>query len=568
VRKALNPVNSLQSAGVVCRRLPVAVVLTLALCAGCTLRSTSEPGDGAIAPDAGVRLKAPTVQSTVLTGDDAARLSIEASQTLYDTAAVVLLAADRDLAGQARAASLAVALKVPMLVAAGDTSAVREELRRLRTKTVLTAGEVATGTTADAGTEVVSAPVDPAALSRLVGRQLDGSRPVEESRLVTEVARLDRDRPALLHTGPAAPTTPAGETGVATGLPALGDPAALESVLVLVQSTPAHVAATATARASGARVEVVAHSDPRGAPNVVAAVKQRRPEHVVAVGAGFGPPETLEQRLQAAASGAQLPGGGQLLFPGRRMVALYGHPGSPALGVLGEQPLSAAIRRAQQLAASYQPYSDEPVIPAFEIITTVASTAPGPDGNYSNETAVADLRPWIDAAGEAGMYVVLDLQPGRTDFLTHAKLYQDLLAEPHVGLALDPEWRLAPNQQHNDQIGSVTAAEVNAVIGWLADLTRQRQLPQKLLMLHQFQLAMIRDRQQIDTSREELAVLIHADGFGAPGDKFATWDTLHTNTPPKIWWGWKNFYDEDKPTFTPAQTMAIKPAAPMFISYQ
>ena len=40
------------------------------------------------------------------------------------------------------------------------------------------------------------------------------------------------------------------------------------------------------------------------------------------------------------------------------------------------------------------------------------------------------------------MYVVLDLQPGRTDFLTQAKRYEPLLALPHVGLALDPEWRL------------------------------------------------------------------------------------------------------------------------------
>ena len=40
------------------------------------------------------------------------------------------------------------------------------------------------------------------------------------------------------------------------------------------------------------------------------------------------------------------------------------------------------------------------------------------------------------------MYVVLDLQPGRSNFLDQAKLYEPLLRLPHVGLALDPEWRL------------------------------------------------------------------------------------------------------------------------------
>jgi hypothetical protein len=249
------------------------------------------------------------------------------------------------------------------------------------------------------------------------------------------------------------------------------------------------------------------------------------------------------------------------------MVALYGHPGTPVLGVLGEQQVEAAIERAHGLAAEYQPLLDEPVIPAFEIITTVASAGAGPDGNYSYEAPVDLIRPWVDAALEAGVYVVLDLQPGRTDFLSQAKRYEELLAEPHVGLALDPEWRLEPDQRHLVQIGSVTAAEVNTVVTWLADLTRAHRLPQKLLLLHQFQLRMIGDREQVDTSRDELAVLIHADGFGTPGQKIETWNAMHASPPPNVWWGWKNFIDEDSPTFSPAETMAIEPR-PRFVSYQ
>jgi len=34
------------------------------------------------------------------------------------------------------------------------------------------------------------------------------------------------------------------------------------------------------------------------------------------------------------------------------LVALYGHPGTAALGVLGEQDLPGSIARAQKLAAS------------------------------------------------------------------------------------------------------------------------------------------------------------------------------------------------------------------------
>jgi hypothetical protein len=118
------------------------------------------------------------------------------------------------------------------------------------------------------------------------------------------------------------------------------------------------------------------------------------------------------------------------------------------------------------------------------------------------------------------------------------------------------------------QVGSVGVDEVNAVIAWLADLTREHVLPQKLLMIHQFRLAMVRGRERLDTSRDELAVVLHADGFGTPHRKLETWQVLHQDAPPNIRWGWKNFYDEDSPTFTPAQTMQIGPEAPVVVTYQ
>jgi hypothetical protein len=163
---------------------------------------------------------------------------------------------------------------------------------------------------------------------------------------------------------------------------------------------------------------------------------------------------------------------------------------------------------------------------------------------------------------------VLDLQPGRTDFLSQAKLYESLLALPHVGLALDPEWRLAPNQRHLTQIGSVDVVEVNSVITWLADLTAANALPQKMLVLHQFQSRMIANRSTLDTTRDELALLIHVDGQGSQPAKQSTWNALHTDAPPSVAWGWKNFYDEDLPPLTPEQTMTQVAPTPDLITYQ
>lgn len=322
-----------------------------------------------------------------------------------------------------------------------------------------------------------------------------------------------------------------------------------------------------TAQAAGAQVVRVPLADPRATGESVRVLREHPDAAVRAFGSGFGSSQDFADRMRTALAQPELPGGGQQMFPGRRVVALYGSPGAPSLGPLGEQNLPASIARVKALAAQYQRFSPVPVIPAFEIIATVASAAPGPDNAYTNMIDPATLRPWVQAAHDAGLYVTLDLQPGRMDFLTQAKRYADLLALPNVGLALDPEWRLKPNQVHLTQIGSVAADEVNRTSDWLAGLVRAKGLPQKVFVLHEFDTDMLANRPQINTSHPELQVVIHADGHGIPSVKMDTWRRITTDLPPNVWLGWKNFFTEDHPTFTPAATMAVRPT-PWFISYQ
>ncbi len=274
-------------------------------------------------------------------------------------------------------------------------------------------------------------------------------------------------------------------------------------------------------------------------------------------------------QLEVVRGGHEVPGGGLLLFePGRarRLVAMYGHPATSQLGVLGEQDPTEGVARLASIAEGYDADGSDVVL-AFEIIATVASARAGRDGDYSNETALDDIRPWIEAAAANDMYVVLDLQSGRTDFLTQAKHYEEFLRLPHVGLALDPEWRLRPGEVHLQQIGTVDAAEINQVVGWLAGLVREEALPQKLLILHQFRFSMITNRELIETPAE-LAVMIHMDGQGPINTKYSTWNAL-TGEPDahRFYWGWKNFYDEDFPTPTAEQVLAQTPS-PLFVSYQ
>ncbi|MFT4199781.1 hypothetical protein [Gordonia sp. (in: high G+C Gram-positive bacteria)] len=337
--------------------------------------------------------------------------------------------------------------------------------------------------------------------------------------------------------------------------------------LVLIAEGTGSAAAEATAKAAGATAVVVDAPDPRASGTAIDFVKTHPDAHVTAIGGAFGTPKLLASNVDLARQAPELPGGGYTLFPGRRMVALYGSPGAPALGPLGRQDLPKSIARVKRLAASYQPFSKEKVIPAFEIIVTVASAEPGKGNKYTNVIDPKEIKPWVEEAGKQGVYVTLDLQPGRVDFLTQAKIYEDLLKEPHVGLALDPEWRLKPNQVHLTQIGQVAPEEVNRTSDWLAKLVRDNKLPQKLFVLHQFDGDMLGDRSKINTGHPELAVMIHADGHGTPPVKMGTWNRLNTGLPPGIYMGWKNFYTEDHPTFSPQRTMQVQPT-PWFVSYQ
>ncbi|WP_376780204.1 cell wall-binding repeat-containing protein [Corynebacterium vitaeruminis] len=340
------------------------------------------------------------------------------------------------------------------------------------------------------------------------------------------------------------------------------DPAAPDSdgpvVLATAASDPTQVA---TARAAGAQIEELPVGDPR-ASSALTSGKQ-----VVGLGSDFGTSERFADLVQLGSYG-QVPGGGELLFPGRRMVALYGHPSGAALGALGEQPPAESVERVKELAAQYQPMESQPVVPAFEVIATVASSDPGPDGNYSAESDVEELRPYVEAITQAGGYAVLDLQPGRASFLEQAQLYQDLLRLPGVGLALDPEWQIGPDEAPMQRVGNTTAAQVNEVADWLSGFVRENRLPQKVLMLHQFQTQMIQDREAINTAHPELAFVLHADGHGTAEDKFYTWAKMREGLSPDYAMGWKNFIDEDTPMFTPEQTYDSVDPRPSFVSYQ
>ena len=114
----------------------------------------------------------------------------------------------------------------------------------------------------------------------------------------------------------------------------------------------------------------------------------------------------------------------------------------------------------------------------------------------------------------------------------------------------------------------MSAAEVNRTSAWLAGLVRDRGLPPKLFVLHEFRLTMLQDRTSI-VARPQLDLVIHVDGQGVQPDKQQTWAAVLRDPPAGLaGWGWKNFLKVDHPMLTPEQTMREVHPTPDLISYQ
>lgn len=370
---------------------------------------------------------------TGTTSRDALFLSGE----LYVCAFDVVVVAEDDLNEVAAAAQLAAALGGPLLFPDDRLAA---EVGRLQPNRIHVVGQMSLNTPTDTELHVHNVP-------RAVKLAADALGVTDEVRLpavpdastITETvgAITDANRVVLPQTSPtgATTTTPViNQAELVSGLAVANDSS---SIWMVDASNPVAVLLSAgTGHAVGARTVAIDSSDVLGYPEIGLAL-QGPAKTVRFIG---GAPEADDWEINVLTNGRQLPGGGFVILPEkkRRYVAFYGHPDTTALGVLGEQDGEATIERMQPFLTAYED-DEAQTVPTFEVIATVASAGPGDDSNYSYEWPDETFDDLLETAERHDAYVLLDLQPGRSDFLTQAKVYENLLMRPYVGLALDPE---------------------------------------------------------------------------------------------------------------------------------
>lgn len=275
------------------------------------------------------------------------------------------------------------------------------------------------------------------------------------------------------------------------------------------------------------------------------------------------------EALDGAAAEALLPPPIKPFLDRNRIVAYYGNPLAPQMGVVGEYPPEEVIRRLRAQADRYQALSpDRTIVPAVEFIYAVAQETPGREGLYLLRMEDELVQRWVDLTRENGMLLILDLQFGRSNIDRELPHLLPFLKQPNVQLGLDPEFAWEPDEYPLIDIGHIDASVINRTQDLLSQIVIENRLPNKVLIVHQFRPSMITNKALIQPS-ERVETVIDADGFGAPALKLDQWNRVIRDDGVQRA-GIKLFYKHDARTggmMSETDVMALSPA-PLVIVYQ
>jgi hypothetical protein len=263
----------------------------------------------------------------------------------------------------------------------------------------------------------------------------------------------------------------------------------------------------------------------------------------------------------------ELPRGGRTVFPRYRLVGYSGLTGAPTLGRLGTGPLDQRVREMERRARPYR--AGREILPVLEVIATIVQPGPGRDGAYRTRMSDDEIATYLKAARKGDALLLLNIQPGRSDFLKEAKAYRRWLDEPDVGLALDPEWAMGPGQVPGRVFGRTTGKELDGVARYLAKVVADGDLPEKVLVYHQLAPSIVRQESGLREHRG-VALVKSVDGIGVPAAKIETYRLVNKTTPDHVHPGFKLFYTEDAeagPLMAPEEVLALKPR-PEYVLYE
>ncbi|MGH2514670.1 MAG: hypothetical protein ACRDHP_03360 [Ktedonobacterales bacterium] len=277
-------------------------------------------------------------------------------------------------------------------------------------------------------------------------------------------------------------------------------------------------------------------------------------------------------------------------LPNNRIVAAYGilgggPPNGPASTL---DLLDSFLPQLQQLGQQYAALDPtHPVKLGIDLVVNSiqpCSAFPQFCGSWPDDST---MQPFITYCQQHNLLLFFDVQlgtePVKDAVMNHLLPY--LEKYPFVELALDTEFHF-PNtpQGYADAegypccLGWMNADEINWASGELAQISLQQHLPRKVLIVHQWNPAVLPDKDKIQTN-PNVSLVLQSDGFGGYDNKLGDYQVF-VQQDLLEYGGYKLFfhycdggcsYDIDpngnaQPQ-SPQQVMQIFPQ-PLFISSQ
>jgi hypothetical protein len=331
---------------------------------------------------------------------------------------------------------------------------------------------------------------------------------------------------------------------------------------VVVSPTPEATSPSEPTPEPEPTAEPTATAEPTPAPEPTP-----EPTSTVAVDSSIPRPECYEPRPGEEEHDLDLlPAEPRSLFQQCQLIAYYGFPGEPLMGIVGEYEPEEMIGILNEQVEEFEAYNGfRTAIPALELIYAVAQASQTADGTYLARMSDDMVQRWIDIAEAHDLILIFDIQMGSSTVEAEIQHLLPFLAHPRVHLALDPEFVTTPDTPPGLRIGGMEASEINRAQHILREVVEEHDLPNKILMIHQFIPEMILNKDQIEDV-PGIDLVIHQDGFGSPEDKIANYDRYIAAENAKHG-GFKVFYQQDEPVLTPEQLMQLTPQ-PDVITYQ
>lgn len=263
--------------------------------------------------------------------------------------------------------------------------------------------------------------------------------------------------------------------------------------------------------------------------------------------------ETLPSATATTASVAPDP---RAILPAYRVVTYYGHPADANMGILGELEMEDLLVQLLDEAQAYERADPtRPVMPAFELIASVAQGEVTADGTWLLYTDAPTIQKYVEFARANNLLLILDLQIGYSTIEDEIDGIRQWLTEPFVHVALDAEFAMTNGGVPAVQFGSLDASHIAVAQQILSEIVIANNLPPKLLIVHRLTENMVTNAEEV-VPVTGVQTVIDFDGHGTPESKIEGYNLFSQPTVAEFA-AIKLFYKRDDRLMQPVDIVAL-----------